>query len=106
MTVETRPIVEPRTKTTADVLRHAALLIEERGWAQGDYEVDGRLCLLGSLNVATDGHSWSTAMLANEACFFMIRGGIGAEWNDEPGRTAAEVTAALRTAADRWEARR
>ena len=102
MTIETRPAVvpaEPRVKTVADVLRHAALLIEERGWCQVDFERDdGAHCMVGAIIAVTryDG-------LGVEAHRFMMSHGYGIGFNDASGRTASEVTAALRAAADAAE---
>jgi hypothetical protein len=106
VTVETRPApasiepVGPTPKTTRDVLLHAALLIEERGWNQGSYQQDGRLCLLGAINLAQTGrHDKWNDMEATLAVRGVLPTSCG-DWNDAPGRTAAEVIAALRAAAD------
>ena len=112
MTVETRPVVVPvREKSVADVLRHAARIIEERGWTQLEGSrshpaSDSRVCLVGSVEVA----GGSDAILYGNwfARWFGRYAGspIPMAWNDTPGRTAAEVIAALRAAADAWEADR
>lgn len=121
MTIETRPIetVEPaREKSVADVLRHAARIIEERGWYQGFYsegldrstEDSGPVCALGAIHVAMSGNAnppdgpfpdYESGVLVAAGPFMATD---VAFWNDYPGRTAAEVTAALRAAADVWEA--
>jgi hypothetical protein len=117
VTIETRPAETPvPTKTVADVLRHAARIIEERGWYQGYYswgldrnEPDsGPVCALGAIGVAYGGSAGAIDdfpfddPVVGLAHRFM--GGEAAYWNDAQGRTAAEVTAALRSAADAWEA--
>jgi hypothetical protein len=90
-------IVEPRTKTVGDVLRHAARYIEEFGWYQGAASNGLRRCVLGATY-----HVEPTG-LGDDAMYALART-IGtpsiAAWNDEDGRTAAEVIAALRAAAD------
>lgn len=111
MTVETRPAVVPaRTKTVADVLRHAALLIEERGWKQDDLgDQTGPYCAWGGIAVASGALDLRMDMRSNaieeEALRFfqMYLGESVPGFNDAPGRTAAEVTAALRAAADAAE---
>lgn len=107
MTILAEPIgiaSPPRPKTTADVLRHAARYIEEHGWCCDTYaEDDGRVCGWGALNAVINGDpfdddespSW---IAANDA----VAGLVGSlpDYNDTPGRTAAEVIAALRAAAE------
>lgn len=115
MTVETRPVpaTEPKVKTVADVLRHAARIIEERGLGQGAYESDAGLCIYGAIALAQQGSS--TPRFDDEsrqpqfAAYRYIVDTFDVSpipWNDAPGRTAAEVTAALRAAADAAEAER
>lgn len=116
--IETRPIETPLpAKTTADVLRHAALLIEERGWCRADRQSpDGQLCIVGAIELAQfgsvhelgdidgvpseqiDPFALPGAMAVEKYLGLEARGTWG--WNDAPGRTAAEVIAALRAAAD------
>ena len=114
MTVEVRPIEVPaREKTVADVLRHAARIIEERGWSQGFYEDgEGGVCALGATYLASalPEDTWGDA--ETEAERVLARSlppspsGMRAVpfFNDAEGRAADEVTAALRAAADAWEA--
>lgn len=107
MTIATEPIATPVVKTTADVLRHAALLIEERGWCQNEVSTkDGRLCAWGAIVYRDNWVSplWSQAT-GRFADYLGAREdddpvGIIAEWNDKRSRTAAEVIAALRAAAE------
>ena len=118
MTLTLDPVVEapvvPQTKTYPDVLRHAALIIEERGWHQGHYiSGDGKVCALGAIVLALGGSfdatggpkykSFTDYAQASEMVSDYLTGGgpiYGvADWNDRQGRTAAQVTAALRAAA-------
>jgi len=89
-------------KTVRDVLLHAALLIEERGWCQGLYEApDGRLCAIGALSVASGGDAdIYVGGAADEALARIVCTAYIPHWNDATGRTAAEVIAALRAAAE------
>jgi hypothetical protein len=105
------PAVAPREKTPADVLRHAALVIEERGWTQGDFSSGeaGPYCAMGAIAVALEGDPVPT-VLRNPAYSALTRYlGLGQNfgraftWNDDDGRTAEEVTSTLRSAADAWE---
>jgi hypothetical protein len=115
VTVETRTAVVPATKTVADVLRHAALIIEERGWHNDQPSVyqtrQGTVCMIGAVASATglsdpDIDPWPTVVDAvREFLRDRLRDvSCAEEWNDAPGRTAPEVTVALRAAADAWEA--
>lgn len=119
--------------TVATDLRNAALVIEHAGWTQGsdvDWETGG-VCAVGSLNLATRfklaricevGHHdapslWTqqttsaygqaeTLRRAKAAEKWLERftdGGLITEWNDEEGRSAVEVTALMREAADWWD---
>lgn len=100
-------------------LRAAADVLERDGWTQGDYgRPSGCKCLYGGIHFAvTDGESVSDVELSREeekradAAASRVMEVVDAggwldllDWNDEPGRTAAEVVAALRAAADRAEA--
>jgi hypothetical protein len=114
--------------TPADTLRGAALYLQRHGWTRFSY-FDGQrptppACAQGAIVVATYGvateHPYSQdfpqrRLLARTIDFFddYIRGVATAlddedcpatVWNDLPCRSATEVIAALRDAADRWEA--
>lgn len=103
MTIEVGELVAAPVKTIADVYRHAALLLEERGWCQWFSEdPDGRFCMIGAIARVTGYNDLGRA--AHHALIETIPSGP-MNFNDEPGRTAAEVTAALRAAADAYEAR-
>ena len=114
VTVETRPTLapatEPRVKSVPDVLRHAARIIEERGWCQRDMTTpDGRVCLVGAIVIAngcdTNGFGGYFTPIGSEAWDLMWDRLVvlPSSWNDTPGRTAAEVIAALNAAADAAE---
>lgn len=49
---------EPREYKPNPILKAAADLIRERGWARGEYEVNGRLCALGAIRTVTRGENW------------------------------------------------
>lgn len=103
MTIQTEIRAEPKVKTTADVLRHAARIIEERGHAKGALEDDeGGVCALGAILVASSGSSNDWGPNGREAsCALSNTVGYSiAGWNNRPERTASEVIAALRAAAD------
>lgn len=111
-------------KTAAEILRDAASLIETHGWTTGDYRSDdGCLCADGAIQAASgvasidnggfrDVHfdspdapevkayraAYNTACRAAEAADYRIASIIG--YNDAAGRTADEVTALLRSAAE------
>jgi hypothetical protein len=109
--------------TVPEVLQRAADLIDQRGHAKGDYiDANGCLCARGAIyaavgiepttDVANIRH-WPTynrsrfalAVAAGKA----LESHIGTDqspldpvvrWNDAPERTAAEVSAAFRSAAE------
>lgn len=90
----------------------AELLTDESKWTQGTYARDAggdsvlcreakacRWCLLGAMRVVYGGHR-STGF---DSAFRRLRDAIGRhvpvhEWNDTPGRTFAEVRAAIEKA--------
>ena len=109
MTVQTLPTIAP--KTTADVLRHAALVLEERGWVQGKLaDADtGAVCALGALNVAVTGAALGTK--GEDSDFAAVeRAALMAElftngqplttWNDNFAHAREDVTALFRKAAE------
>lgn len=104
--------------TVPRVLRLAAALIERDGWCQGTYiAMDGRCCAVGALVQAGGGVIDPDIYDAGPVEMARIRGAFDAvtkfigrtwvtdlvDWNDEPDRTAEEVLAALRGAADGLE---
>jgi hypothetical protein len=123
VTVEVRPIEVPtREKTVADVLRHAARIIEERGWSQYSRERDtGAVCVTGAFEYAYVGRLvdeqdaedplWCSVYREcspyNHPILQVFAKFVGVHeayaWNDLAERTAEEVTFALRAAADAWE---
>lgn len=88
----------------AKILLKAADLIEQRGHCKNAYQsMDGRLCALGAIRVASgfDANSLSCYSVVNTPA---MRVALAVDdsvhfWNDEPERTAAEVVATLRSVA-------
>jgi hypothetical protein len=108
----TVPTVETREKTVADVLRHAALLMEERGSCEVDWQDDaGRVCTLGALAVVSGydpmdhGTERGGSRVYGTSAFRFLETFLGTDyvglWSD--AHTHAERIAALRAAADAWE---
>ncbi len=103
-------------QTAAD-LRAAADVLERDGWLQGDYGTrHGPKCLAGAVNHVVNGGGSvddlggaceleDRAADAVQSVAALLGQGYAdiTRWNDAPGRTAAEVIAALRAAADRVE---
>jgi hypothetical protein len=88
----------------ADVLNVAADLIERDGWCQGYFTdplgrrcVDGAICATSTMLPTTH---WTDRAAARSALLLWL-GERHIDWNDAPGRTQAEVVAALRAAAER-----
>jgi len=85
----------------ADVLNCAADLIDLRGHCKGVYvDERRRMCAMGSIAEAA---SWKQHLMVTPMnAFAAFLGGNDLcilDWNDEPKRTKAEVTSALRAAA-------
>ncbi|MEU1394841.1 hypothetical protein ABZ403_02045 [Micromonospora zamorensis] len=109
--------------TPADLLRMAALYLRRHGWTQGDYyavvfdALTPRACVSGAIGMSTYGMATCIPFTANRterrdyhaasralADFLCLKTSTELfEWNDRPGRTAAEVIHALNAAADRWD---
>jgi hypothetical protein len=115
--------------TAAEILQKAADVIDQRGWHQGDAYDHSALrtgttldacpvCTLGAINVVVNGDpaGWGVhGGIADQAAqaFAAHLGmatnfdpnsehsvtGVVGNWNDAPGRTATEVTTALRECA-------
>lgn len=91
----------------SEVLVLAAHVLRNDGWGQhAVIDLDGRRCAKGALLCAAKKlHSnpaeggWPTLALRAEAALADHLGCSVAAWNDEPGRTAAEVQDALLAAA-------
>lgn len=108
---EKRPQGEPSREQQspladwAKALLKGAALIEERGWCQGDYQSEGRLCVLGAIKVAVgkepDGDEDTDPIVfrAKKAMCASVGIGLIHEWNDDPARTKEEVVAKLRAVA-------
>lgn len=110
LVAEPKPMV---ANPVADVLERAALYIEEFGWVQG-YIGDRTLgfCGVGGIYMADTGsergHDGKLTAIGDAAHRALCSAvglkefqGFGTHFNDTPGRTAHEVTAALREAARR-----
>ena len=89
-------------------LRAAADVLERDGWTRGAWLDEGRRCVAGALTKAVmDLHPDDNFDRAYQSAHDTLSGHLGTApmlWNDAHGRTAAEVIAALRAAADRAEA--
>ncbi len=88
--------------TAADVLNKAADLLERHGWCQGvSIDAAGRMCAGYALQQAEpDVHARYGARIA----LFEIIGVDSVNilaWNDRPKRTAEQVIATFRAAAER-----
>lgn len=123
--LEARSLRETRTAepvTVADVLTRAADLLEEFGWCKFRPAEDdcGKpthvmastargFCLLGAICRAeieygsrkSYGGDWDRFPLGDVAHRWRPIIGVADFWNDDPGRTKAEVVAKLREAAER-----
>lgn len=91
--------------TTREVLLAAAALIERDGWTQGGDGRDGcRRCMQVALGDVCDvERSKSGVRLyisARDRLWAHLGITSGAQWNDAPERTADDVIAALRAAAE------
>jgi len=98
----------PSGRASAAILDTAAALIDDRGWRgpPGEPAAPGSLCAstaLDAARLATGARpvEWVDAWEALER---VIATDLGlpqiVAWNDTPGRTAGQVTAALRRAAE------
>lgn len=97
------PWHEPPAEPDPVFLR-AAEIVRERGFCQGPWRTDGPVCAAGAVGEAGGDLGLSRAMMeARLLRFARALGGSAAsdvhDWNDVPGRTAAEVAEALERAA-------
>jgi hypothetical protein len=101
--IEVRKPAEVKVVTRRDVLLRAADLLEEFGWCQGEFgsKEDGSFCLYGAVDTAHSDLTGKPGWAPREFGIFLHKrlGGC-ASWNDDPGRTKAEVVARLREAAE------
>ena len=84
-----------KDRQTADVLDEVASVLAKPGsWIQGAHERDGRYDLTGAILQAgvSLAHPAARAIQREIGDFLIWR------WNDAPGRTHAEVIAAIRAA--------
>lgn len=91
-------------KTPKAILKHAAKLIEERGWCRGDYEDDdGRLCLIGAIRLASTGSS-NRHNHRTEDAYRAFRWAENISdavyWNDARSRSKHQVIKALLKASE------
>lgn len=85
----------------ADVLNGAADLIERDGFVQRMFsDHRGRRCMDGAIMTTCLPGRWQDRQAAREVLVAVVGADLY-DWNDEPGRTQAEVVAALRAAAER-----
>jgi hypothetical protein len=80
--------------STANVLRMAKNVLRERGWCQGDYVCDGKVCARGAINAAVTGDPEKETGDCIVAFSFMenLLGCADlAEWNDCWDREEPEV---------------
>lgn len=88
--------------TAVEVLRAAREKVAA-GWCKGaDRNRDGRYCLMGAINAATD--DWDALAPARQGIYRLV-GDTPRTWNDAIGRTQAEVLAVLDQAIAAEEAR-
>lgn len=101
---------------TVNVFDRAAEILEEHGWTRGDFFVAGQgYCVVGALARARGEQKMTDLRTGASVYLHLARtlniapadpaGVILPTWNDERGRTAAEVIAALREAGKTWEVR-
>jgi hypothetical protein len=101
------PRAVPRHESPAEpdpVLLRAAEIVRERGLCQGPWRTSGPVCAAGAVGEAGGDLGLSRSMMeARLLKFAQALGGSSAgdvhDWNDAPGRTAAEVAEALERAA-------
>jgi hypothetical protein len=103
------------TTEVAELLTAARALVL-KGWTQGFYartpagecvspesETAAAWCLSGALMAANDG-TYDDGMEAEYRAFTLLQEAVAApipDWNDEPGRTQAEVVEALEKAIEK-----
>lgn len=100
----------------ADILDSAADIIERNGWWQGYYYDLGTdlpkrerpCCARGAINLAANGRTPDRLSDVGQDALGVLERFLGisgdhpnsvADWNDDAGRTAEQVVAALRSAA-------
>lgn len=98
-------VAEPKPMV-ADVLEHAALIIEEFGWQRTEWGNKTKgFCVMGAIVEAGGGTRFNEHALFMDPAYTsaltpVIHDHPG-RWNDRSAHTAHEVTAALREAARR-----
>ena len=93
-------------RKSASILRKAANIIEVRGWCQGEYSINGKVCAIGALNTASGKGPWDQSA-NNSRALSAAQSLIGNqpldEWNDNSVRTKDDVQKLLRQAAKALE---
>jgi hypothetical protein len=90
--------------TPSEILLKAAEHLERHGWRQGDYgTLNEPCCAHGAMFAVTDFHADESARIEAKRMFSRFINAPSIDWNDAPGRTANEVIAALRGAANNEE---
>lgn len=108
MSLVEQEVIAPAEVTVRDVLHRAADLLEtgEWEWCQGFARHGDALCMLGAVSAACGvvperPYITIESELYEDACDVLaVHVPEGADWNDKPGRTKAEVVARLRQAAE------
>lgn len=91
--------------TAKDTLLRAAELLERDGWCRGNsIDRQGRRCAMGAINSAShepgSGTAWDRFDQAADRLQTYLGRTHVPDWNDHPERTAEQVIAALREAAN------
>ena len=111
LAVSTTPATPPRCTppgepTVANDLLRAAEVLEEWDWCQGQARDGDAFCVMGAIAFVTGEDFMNGCILDGSPRFHAAADAFvrleprGADWNDEPGRTKAEVVARLREAAE------
>lgn len=79
--------------TVSNLLQEARALIE-RGWCQGEFQIEEQYCVIGAIETAREKYSARTGITAQKVLWLHSGGGCSLpNWNDQPGRTKEEVLA-------------
>lgn len=96
-------------KTDSELLREAATIISERGMCRNTLlrESDGRVCLIGALNIA---HHGNPLFSTNDRVFTQLRLRLNkfirmdpADWNNTKAKDTDDVVHMLKLAAEHFE---
>lgn len=100
-----------RAKQVVFVLEEADRLLVQRGWCKYKmYQMDGSVCLVGALNLASARVHPDARMFALGTALDILRGvtettvaHLLPTWNDDPERTVEDVHLALKRGIERVE---